>query len=91
MGCTINPTMADCTVVRRARKPWACVGRPRDAEGRPLREPIPGDTTGRTRYVRCGVEIPVGALYVEYLGESALYESGARYCVPCARGEGLVE
>jgi hypothetical protein len=32
----------------------------------------------------CLRPIPVGSIYIEYLGESAAYESGARYHIECA-------
>lgn len=31
----------------------------------------------------CRGDIPVGDLYVEYVGESAFAQSGRAYCVPC--------
>jgi len=82
---SMEPTSGDVRI-RHARKPWSCVARLRDAEGRCRRDPPPAGP-----YVRCRAEIPVGAVYVEYLGESAPYESGARYCVACAKAEGLIK
>lgn len=32
----------------------------------------------------CLVDIPVGARYFEYMGESMAWESGSRYCAVCA-------
>jgi hypothetical protein len=88
------PRFEDGTVMfRRARKPWTCCGRLRTPDGNAyMREPnvTPVGTFG-TRWVRCRAEIRVGSRYVEWLGESAPYESGTRYCFRCARAEGLLE
>jgi hypothetical protein len=38
----------------------------------------------------CGKPIGNGSVYIEYLGESAAYESGYRYHVDCALQQGLL-
>jgi len=32
----------------------------------------------------CGHDIPRGAVYVEYVGETSAFHSGERYCGACA-------
>lgn len=34
--------------------------------------------------VECGRRITTGTPHVEYVGEAHAYESGTRYCLPCA-------
>jgi len=72
----IRPTLIDGVVIRRARKAHHCNG--------------DYDRCGKRR-VRCaGGEIRRGELYVEWLGESGVYQSGARYHLGCAVNQGLV-
>lgn len=40
---------------------------------------------GRGESPNCLGTIPKGTRYIEYVGESPLYQSGYRYCLPCAR------
>lgn len=39
----------------------------------------------------CHVPIHPHTIYIEYLGESYAYESGARYHLTCAAQQGLIE
>lgn len=68
-------------VIRRARRYWPCQARPGltgfDTQNRPY-------TTPGERSPLCLGTIEPGTLYLEYLGESAAYESGKRYCRHCA-------
>jgi hypothetical protein len=93
MNTGLLPRYDDGTVVvRRARKDWVCCGRLHGPDGRYMREPnvTPVGTFG-TRWVRCLAALPKGSTYVEWLGDSAPYEAGARYCFRCAQAEGLLE
>lgn len=74
----INPIMDDGSVmVRRARKQHTCWGG--HAKG-----------VGRVRCQFGGVIAPK-TVYIEYCGESPLYQSGHRYHVECAAEQGLTE
>jgi len=43
------------------------------------------------RRTHCDAPITKGMVYIEYLGESPAFQSGARYHVKCAVQQGLVE
>lgn len=60
--------------MRKARKEHRCFGRHMPGQGTFL----------------CGSPIFKGSQYVEYVGESAAYQSGKRFHVDCARTQGLV-
>lgn len=69
--------------LRTARKPWRCYTVVRGGvEVRPWDHGALPAGHG---------PIPVGARHVEYLGETAAFQSGDRYCLACATAAGLVE
>jgi hypothetical protein len=41
----------------------------------------------RHRCKKCGGSIEPGQQYVEYVGETACFQSGARFCLACAETE----
>jgi hypothetical protein len=63
-------------ILRRARRDWRCHAEVAKRNGWRWAEQIPADHTPT---------IPRGAQYVENVESVALYQSGQRYCVPCAK------
>lgn len=88
MSAAAMPTLLDGAFLRTARKQYRCCAPLRDENGRWIRRQqgaMPVQVP-----VRCHAEIRRGDRYVEYVGETPLYQSGDRYCLACARSEGLL-
>jgi|WetSurSiteA1Bulk_404760.scaffolds.fasta_scaffold479844_1 hypothetical protein len=77
-----NLRYPDLFVVRRARKDHRCRTMMKGGEE------VRGWDGGRLPHDHTPV-IRRGDPYVEYMGESAAYESGSRYCSGCSRAAGL--
>jgi len=73
-GYLINPSMDDGTTIIRRAR---------------KQHYCAGGHDGRKR-TKCAESIPAGSLYVEYVGESPLYESGYHYHAECAKQQGLL-
>jgi hypothetical protein len=71
------PLIDGSCVYRTARKPWKCEC---ETSGDPFRRTGKGEPCIHSE---CRGEINPSDRYIEYLGESAAYESGIRYCLPC--------
>lgn len=73
-GYKINPSMDDGSVIIRRAR--------KDWR-------CQGGHNGIKR-TRCDEPIPKNTLYIEYIGETPLYESGTRYHPTCAQQQGLL-
>lgn len=75
-----KPKWADSgsVMIRTARKTWTCSGN----GGR-------GEYAGHAE--DCTPQIAPGAMYAEYLGDAAAYESGSRHCLACALFFGYID
>ena len=73
-GYQINPRMDDGNVIIRLARKTHYCSGGHDGQ----------------RRTRCNNKINPGDLYVEYTGESPLYESGYRYHPLCAKQQGLL-
>jgi hypothetical protein len=73
---------ASNTYVRTARKEWRCECRGWELHGIDEKDP--------TRSARCGATIAVGDRYLESTDSAPAFQSGDRYCLPCARHNGSI-